>query len=412
MINISFLNYFTKYLFSIFRMKYHEKFTEDDFSLTESGLFYKLLVKVGLASSKTHYLAKRIIILAVVTWIPLLILSAMQGLIINDKIDIPFLYDVTTHMRLLVVIPLLVFAEKSVDFRLNEFIDQFFHSGINRDSDKPLYILIRSKCKRLIDSLLADIIMLIIIVANITIRWEAAPSSDGTYWMQSPDGNDAGASWAGIYFLLFCMPIVQFILLRWLWRWVIWFIFFLNISKLPLRLRPSHADEAGGIGFLGTPPGPFLPVTLAISILFSAAILEQVIFLHHKLPEYYITMGAFIIISIILNILPLVVFVKPLVNCRRKAIFDYSALIHHHHQHFDDKWLESNEPGSLLGNPDPSSTADINSVFQTIRSMKAVPFDLKTMASTILISALPMLPLFVLQYSVKEIIQKVLSLLL
>ncbi len=66
----------------------------------------------------------------------------------------------------------------------------------------------------------------------------------------------------------------------------------------------------------------------------------------------------------------------------------------------------------FLGNPDPSSTADINSVFQTVKSMKTMPFDIKTMASTILISALPMLPLFVLQYSVTEIIQKVLKLLI
>ncbi len=392
-------------------MKYQQRFTEDDFSLTESGLFYKLLIKTGFDISKPNSLLKRSIILATITWIPLLILSAIQGILISDKLSIPFLYDVTTHLRLLVVIPLLVFAEKSVDLRLNEFIDQFFIAGIIRESDKPFYMKIRAKGKRLIESLWADIIMLVIIVANISIRGSSILNADISMWIQSPDGI-SGASWAGTYFLFICMPIVQFILLRWLWRWVIWFYFFLKISKLPLLLRPSHGDEAGGIGFLGTPPGPFLPVTLAISILFSGSVLEQVIFLHHKLPEFYITMGAFIVISILLNILPLAVFMKPLLSSRRKALFEYSALIHHHHQHFDEKWIHSNEPDQLLGNPDPSSTADINSVFQTIKSMKAMPFDLKTMASTILISAIPMLPLFVLQYSVSEIIQKVLNLLI
>ncbi len=218
----------------------------------------------------------------------------MQGLMINDKLAIPFLYDVTTHLRLLVVIPLLVFAEKFVDARLNEFIDQFFIAGIIKESDKPLYMQIRARGKKMIESLWADIIMLVIIIGNITVRGMTMLDSDFTLWIQSADGKDSGASWAGRYFLLICMPIVQFILLRWLWRWVIWFYFFLKISKLPLRLRPSHADEAGGIGFLGTPPGPFLTVSFAISILFSASILEQVVFLNHKLPEYYITMGAFI----------------------------------------------------------------------------------------------------------------------
>ena len=393
-------------------MNNREKFTGDDFSLTESGLFYKLLVKIGLDGGKPNYLVKRSLILICVTWIPLVILSAFQNVLIGDRVEIPFLYDITTYFRFLVVLPLLIFAEKSVDFRLNEFIDQFFDAGIIDESDRPLYMKFRASCKKLADSLVADIIILAVIIINITIRWKSGPGETTTFWMKLPDGPDTGPSWAGAYFLIISMPIVQFILLRWLWRWVIWFIFFLKISKLPLRLRPAHADEAGGIGFLGTPPGPFLAVTFAIAILFSSAILSQVILLKHKLPEFYIAMGAFIVLSIILNILPLFVFLKPLVACRRQAILDYSALITRHHNHFDEKWINSKEPESLLGNPDPSSTADINAVFQTVKSMKTMPFDIKTMASSILISALPMLPLFALQYSVAEILKQVLKLLI
>jgi hypothetical protein len=392
-------------------MNTREKFTGDDFSLTESGLFYTLLRKIGLDAGKSNHLAKRSLILICLTWIPLAVLSALQNLFIGNRVDIPFIYDITTQFRFLVVIPLLVFAEKSVDFRLNEFIDQFFDAGIIDESDRPLYMKIRSRCKKLADSLTVDIIILAFIIINITIRWKSGIIDETTNWMKLPEGAEAGPSWAGAYFLIIGMPIVQFILLRWLWRWVIWFIFFLQISKLPLRLRAAHADEAGGIGFLGTPPGPFLTVTFAIATLFSSAILSQVILLNHKLPEYYVTMGAFVVLSIILNILPLFVFLKPLVACRRKAILEYSALITRHHQHFDEKWINSKEPESLLGNPDPSSTADINSVFQTIKSMKTMPFDIKTMASSIVISALPMLPLFALQYSVAEILQKVLKLL-
>jgi hypothetical protein len=184
-------------------MKYQERFIGDDFSLTESGLFYKLLVKAGLDNSMPHYLAKRSIILVVATWIPLLILSALQGLMIGDKTDIPFLYDLTTHFRLLLVIPLMIFAEKSVDLRLNEFIDQFFIGGIIRESDRPLYMSIRSKGKRLIESLWPDILILVIIFANITIRWKILLNADSTFWLQSPDEHDSGLSWAGASFLFF-----------------------------------------------------------------------------------------------------------------------------------------------------------------------------------------------------------------
>lgn len=289
------------------KMKY-EKITEDNFSLTENGLFYRLLVKLGLDATKPKYLAKRSLILAGITWVPLAILSALQGLFIGNTVDMPFLYDTTTHMRFLVVIPMLIFAERSVDLRINEFIDQFFKAGIIAESDRPLYMSIMTKCKRLSESLVADFVMLILIVGNITLRWTAGQPEEASFWMQSPLGKDAGPSWAGTYFLFFCMPIVQLIFLRWIWRWTIWFIFFLRISKMPLKLRPAHADEAGGLGFLGTPPGPFLMVTLAMAILFASSIFEKIVFLDYKLPEYYITMGAFVFLSIIINILPLFVF--------------------------------------------------------------------------------------------------------
>ena len=393
-------------------MKYQHDASGSDFSFTDSGLFHKLLAKLGMDSSHPHYLAKRSFWLAATTWIPLAILSALQGLLFGDKVKVPFLYDVTTHLRFLVVIPMLIFAERTVDLRLKELMNQFFKSGIILESDKPVYMSIRARSKKLAESIIPDIVMIFLIVANLTIRWKTSFSEDVTFWMKYPDGNDSGLSWAGAYLLFFSLPVVQFILLRWLWRWVIWFIFFIGISKMPLQLRASHADEAGGIGFLGMPPGPFIPVTLALATIFSAAILEQVIFFSHKLPEYYITMGAFIFIAILLNILPMIVFIKPLVTCRRRALFDYGALIHQHHQQFDDKWINTPEPGSILGNPDASSATDINSVFQTVKSMKVVPFDIKTMVSGIVISILPMLPLFVLQYSVAEIFQKVIKLLI
>jgi len=41
---------------------------------------------------------------------------------------------------------------------------------------------------------------------------------------------------------------------------------------MPLQLSPAHPDKAGGIGFLGIPPAPFLQVSLALSILFSSMI--------------------------------------------------------------------------------------------------------------------------------------------
>jgi hypothetical protein len=181
---------------------------------------------------------------------------------------------------------------------------------------------------------------------------------------------------------------------------------------MPLQLSPAHPDKAGGLGFLGIPPAPFLQVTLAMAILLATTIAEKVFWSHDRLPDYYPVMIGFAFISILINVLPLIVFIKPLAKQRRKGIFDYSTLIKNHHWLFDEKWLGNNDVKPLLGSQDASSTTDLNSTFDTVMSMRIFPFNLKTMLSSILIVVLPMLPLLAFEYDWLEVLKKVLGLLI
>jgi hypothetical protein len=113
-----------------------------------------------------------------------------------------------------------------------------------------------------------------------------------------------------------------------------------------------------------------------------------------------------------MNILPLVVFLKPMIKQRRKGIFEYSALIQRHHEYFDEKWLGKVDVKSLLGSQDASSTTDLNSTFATVLSMGLFPFNLKTMFSTIVIAILPMLPLLAFEYDWLVLLQKILGMLI
>ena len=51
------------------------------------------------------------------------------------------------------------------------------------------------------------------------------------------------------------IPIFQFLTLRWLYRLLLWFLFLWRVSRLDLRLAPSHPDRAGGLGFLDVVAG-------------------------------------------------------------------------------------------------------------------------------------------------------------
>jgi hypothetical protein len=333
-----------------------------------------------------------------------------QGLAWGDKVEITFLKDFATHARFLVIIPLLIFAEGSVDFRLKELTSQFFHAGILNETDIPRYDIIKAKIKRLSESLLADIVILLIVASNILTRFVQTEASI-SHWGFLPEQKGNTISWAGIWVLSFSLTIFQYLIFRWIWRWVIWVIYFKKIAAMPLKLNAAHPDLAGGLGFLGMPPGPFLPVTFALSILFSTIISERIVFLHHTLKDYYPVMGGFAFVIIIINVLPLVVFMKPMITQRRKAIFQYSALIQEHHREFDEKWIIKKDQENMLGMPEASSMTDLNSSFDTVMHMRFFPFNIRIMLFSIVISVLPMIPVLAFEYNLLDIVKQVFRLL-
>jgi hypothetical protein len=386
------------------------KLAVEDFSLAKSGRLNWVLDWLGLDDPSMKGYLKRSVAIVLVTWLPLLILSAVQGLAWGRRVDMNFLEDFATHAKYLVIIPLLIFSEHSVDHRIKELTAQFFKSGILGEKDLPEYDRLKRVTTKLSDSKWDDLVILIIIITNIVIRWKNIQHT--SIWLIDPDAQGGHISWAGSWFVLFSLPVMQYILLRWLWRWIIWLIYFTKISRMPLQLSPAHPDKAGGIGFLGIPPAPFLQVTLAMSILFSTIIAEKVFWQHDKLPVYYPVMIGFAIICIIINVLPLIVFIKPMAQQRRQGIFDYSRLIQNHHRLFDEKWLGKDDVKPLLGSQDASSTTDLNTTFDTVMGMRVFPFNLKTMISSILIAILPMLPLLAFEYDWLDLLKKVVGMLI
>jgi len=383
----------------------------EDFSLTRSGVLHNVLRRLKLADVTTKDYLIRSAVISGATWLPLSILAILQGVAWGDKVEVTFFKDFATHTRLLVIIPLLVFAERSVDFRLKELTTQFFTAGILNDSDVPRYEEIKEKMNRLSESLLADLVIFSIVAVNIVLRVKSA-SSELSIWLYLP-GSDHPISWAGIWALCFSLAVFQYLLLRWVWRWVIWVLYFKKIADMPLKLNVAHPDLAGGIGFLGMPPGPFLPVTLVLSVILSTVIAQQIFFLHRKLPEYYVVIGVFTLFLIVLNVLPLLVFLKPLIKRRRKGIFKFSAMLQHHHRQFNEKWLQKDwDQEKLLGIPEASSMTDLNASFETALHMRIFPFNLRTMVSTILVSILPMIPLLAFEYRWADLLQQMFKMLL
>ena len=68
-------------------------------------------------------------------WLPLLILSAWQGQLLDGSAVIPFLKDLEVHIRFLVAVPLLIGAEIVVHDRMRFLVAQFIERDLIAEED-------------------------------------------------------------------------------------------------------------------------------------------------------------------------------------------------------------------------------------------------------------------------------------
>ena len=106
-----------------------------DFSLVLGGPLYQMWRRSRLAGDALQLLHRRIVVLMVVAWAPLLALSVAQGTAWGGSVALPFLYDIELHVRLLLALPLLVVAELVVHRRMRPVVAQFVQRGLIPDSE-------------------------------------------------------------------------------------------------------------------------------------------------------------------------------------------------------------------------------------------------------------------------------------
>jgi len=79
-------------------------------SVVEGGPLDRLQVRLGLMTLQKPRILRRAFVFALIAWLPLLILSAPQGVVLKNG-RIPFLYDPSAYIRFLLSVPLLIVAE-------------------------------------------------------------------------------------------------------------------------------------------------------------------------------------------------------------------------------------------------------------------------------------------------------------
>ena len=176
-----------------------------DFSLVLGGPLFQLLRKAHLSDDALTMVRQRITVIALIAWLPLLVLSALQGQMLRGSAAVPFLLDVELHIRFLVALPLLIIAELIVHRRMRPLLQQFLNRNLIPENAMPRFEAAVASAFRLRNSVLAEVLLIAFVygvgiliiwrqyLALDTATWYATPSAEGSLGSATVTGGGAAS---------------------------------------------------------------------------------------------------------------------------------------------------------------------------------------------------------------------------
>jgi hypothetical protein len=386
-----------------------------DFSLVLGGPLFQLLRRFHLTGNALELVRRRIVALSVFAWLPLLVLSVVDGMAIGDAVRVPFLFDVDAHIRFLVALPILIAAELVVHLRTRTVVEQFVSQGLVPDAIHPGFNAALDNARRLRNSIVAETLLILIVYGvGIFVVWRNYMVLDVPTWYATPAGGGVHPRLAGWWYLFISLPLFQFILLRWYFRLFIWARFLWQLSRLPLAYSPLHPDRMGGIGFLSSIARAFSPVLFAQGALMAGTLANTILYEGKVLTSFYVEVVTFTAAIVFVVVGPLLVFALPLAAAKRTVLREYRQLSRRYVDEFTQKWLRGSTPRDepLVGSADIQSLADLGNSFETVRSMSVVPITWPAVIQLVTVTLLPILPLLLTLISLEELLKRIVKVLI
>ena len=380
---------------------------EAELYFERGGPSYRWLQRVGIIRGDDPSLGRRIVLAILITWVPLLVFSWLDGRALGSTPQKSFLLDFVTYARFFLAVPLMIVADVLVGPRLRTAGLHFLTAQLVREPDYPAVERAVAGVKKWRESRIAELIFVgLALVGAWTITIEDWHSGGSATW-HTVVRTGGGISLAGLWFHIVAIPLIQFLWLRWLWRLMIWSRFLWHMSRLDLDLVPTHADGAGALGFLGNAHGSFGVFGFALGSLLSANAAFQMVYEGAKIQSFEISFGALVVVCLAIFLGPLLLFMPTLFQANREWRRRYTVLVGEYNRAFDQKWATGKTPESerLLGSADIQSLADLANSFDRLKSMKFVPFSRRVAMQLAVMPVLPALPLYLLVMPVGEILR-------
>ena len=382
------------------------------FRLSAGGFFYRLMLRLRLIEENRYHPWRRIILFAALTWLPLLILTAIDGTLAGSSVKITFFRDWVPHVRFLFALPLLVYADWIIDPTSAATVKLFQVSDLVPKHAKPIYDEALKQLIRYRDAIWVDAILFGLAFGLVwVLRFIYGISTldiETSSWMMTALGEAEKITPAGWWLMSVSIPFIQFIFYRWVWRLIIWARFMNSISRLDLMLQSTHPDQVGGLGVLIGAQFSFGIIFTALGVTESARLANEIIHLGIPLSEMHLTIFIFVLICFAIVTVPLCTFFTPLIVTKRRDLRRYSVLAIQLSTGFKEDWVKNTK--GVQGNEAdktvwPTTVASYSNLYSTVSSMRIIPLKRQQVIGLLIILVAPFSPLVFTQISIKEAIE-------
>jgi hypothetical protein len=380
--------------------------------LLDGGPPRRLQRSLGLIKPDDPRIARRAELAVLVGWAPLVVLAIVESLMLRNHVAASFFSDFAVHARSLIAAPLLILAEADCIPRLGRIAHQFVDAGLIRERDRERFDAAIVSTQRLLNSKLSELIVVVLAYGLALILLLNVPQDQFPAWQRSEIGSNS-FSLARWWHLLVSMPLLFLLLLGWLWRVILWGRFLWLTSRLDLRLVPGHPDLAGGLMFVSYSLRGFWLLSFALGVIAAGPVANRAV--HNAVPlSAFADIGiGLMALVLILFVGPILVFMRRLIEARRRGSFEYGALAGEVGQQFERKWLNraSGIDEGALDVPDFSSTTDLFQIVSNAYEIKGIPLRLVFLVPLVVAALLPFVPVVLMVMPLKEIIKDLAKLL-
>lgn len=379
-----------------------------EFPLGTAGPFYRLQVALRLAAEDRPNLGRRVIAGLAVAWLPLALLWWGQDIATADGAGpaASLFTHRATHARFFVTLPLLIMAENAVRPYLEHAFEHAITAGVVPPSRYAQFVDLLLRGLRARESKLAEAVMLGLALLASHAAVTVAMTEHHVSWIHA----GSALTWAGTWYAWVSLPLLQFMIFRWLYRLSIWWRVMFGLSRLDLSIQPGHPDLRGGLAFLGDSIQAFAILAFAFSAAAAGAVADYVVSEGASVTELKGFIAGAVLCILLLFLAPLGFFFRPMYRAKDESLLRYEGLAERWWQAFDKKWAGADAaprtPGQIA-EADFSALSDLGAMVKTVREMKTLPVTKEGLMPLVIAIVLPFVPVLATVFPLEELLSGV-----